>query len=415
MPPASGGPASESRKAYRRGTHRVVSPDETIIRIRECASAIGITRLANITGLDRVGIPVAQAVRPNARSLSVSQGKGLTLAAAKASALMESLETYVAEHVDRPVILASHEDLLERRSVVDVTALPRLAETRFHPSLKLAWMAGRDLLGSTRHDEVWLPYEMVHTDWTIPLPQGSGCFPATSNGLASGNDWNEAVVHAICELVERDGIALWHALGVGDQATRRVQTETISDQDCLDLLDRFDRAGIDVAIWDLTTDLSVPTFRVHTLDRSDGLRSAQPAGGSGCHPDPAIALTRALTEAAQSRVTYISGARDDAGRIAYQDRQDEGTKADARRYFEQPASRAFSDITGQQADTIGADLDWLLATLRSAGVRQVLEVDLSQDDVPISVVRVVIPGLEGVCTMTSYTRGTRATLAEAHG
>ena len=93
--------------------------------------------------------------------------------------------------------------------------MPRREATKFHPGLKIAWIEGRDLV---RQAESWLPYEMVHTDWTVPLPQGSGCFPATSNGLASGNDRNEALVHAICELIERDGIALWHALGAEGQA-----------------------------------------------------------------------------------------------------------------------------------------------------------------------------------------------------
>jgi len=321
---------------------------------------------------------------------------------------MESVETYLAERVDQPVRLASYEDLAGRRNVVDVSALPRLEATKFHPGLKIAWIEGRDVL---RHGESWLPYEMVHTDWTVPLPQGSGCFPATSNGLASGNDRNEALVHAVCELIERDGIALWHALGAQGQASRRIKPDSVDDADCRWLLEQFDNAQIDVAVWDLTTDLSVPAFRIHTLDRSDGFGSAQPAGGSGCHPDPAVALARALTEAAQSRVTYISGARDDAGRTAYLDRRDEGTKADARRYFEQPLSRSYGDVAGHSADTVDADLAWLLERLDAAGVRQVVEVDLSSPQLPVSVVRVVIPGLEGVCTLPSYTPGARAALA----
>lgn len=412
MSPIGGRASGGSLKSYRRGTHRVVPPEQTVARISSVARAIGITRLANITGLDRVGIPVAQAVRPNARSLAVSQGKGLTLSAAKASALMESVETYLAERVAQPVILSSLDDLVGRRDVVDVSALPRLTGTKFHPGLKIAWIAGRNLL---RGGESWLPYEMVHMDWTVPLPQGSGCFPATSNGLASGNDRNEALVHAICELIERDGIAVWHALGADGQAHRRIRPETIDDADCRWLLERFDAAAIDVAVWDLTTNLSVPTFRVHTLDRSDGFGSAQPAGGSGCHPDPAVALARALTEAAQSRVTYISGARDDAGRTAYLDRRDEGTKANARRYFEQELLRSYGDVVGHCADNVEADLAWILERLDTAGARQVVEVDLSSSQLPVSVVRVVIPGLEGVCTLPSYTPGARAALAGTDG
>lgn len=413
MAPTGGRSVGVSCKRFRHGTHRVMSPEQTLARVGAFATSIGVTRVANITGLDRIGIPVAQAVRPNARSLSVSQGKGLTLAAAKASALMESIEAHAAERVDRPVILSSYEDLVERRSVVDVNALPGLSETRFHHRLKIPWIAGRCLLGDPAQDSVWLPYEMVHTDWTVPLPQGSGCFPATSNGLASGNNRDEALVHAICELIERDGIALWHALTPADQATRRLVPGTIDDPDCQLLLERFQSAGIDAAIWDLTTDLSVPIFRVHTLDRSDRGRSALPAGGTGCHPDPSVALARALTEAAQSRVTYISGARDDAGRSTYLDRDDDGTRLAAWRYFEQIPSRSFTGVAGLHVDTVDEDLAWLLQRLRVAGVQQVIEVELSDDAFPVSVVRVVIPGLEGVCTMASYTPGSRASAAGA--
>src|SRR4051795_11994988 len=64
-------------KEFRRGAHRAVPPAETLARVRPLMARMGITRLGNITGLDRIGIPVAVAVRPNSRSVSVSQGKGL--------------------------------------------------------------------------------------------------------------------------------------------------------------------------------------------------------------------------------------------------------------------------------------------------------------------------------------------------
>ena len=72
-------------------------PEETLARLVPHLGRMGITRVANVTGLDRVGVPVVTAVRPNARSLAVSQGKGLTLAAAKVSAIMEAAELYHAE------------------------------------------------------------------------------------------------------------------------------------------------------------------------------------------------------------------------------------------------------------------------------------------------------------------------------
>src|SRR5262245_23874764 len=57
---------------FRRGTHRTVALSETLAQFRPFALQMGITRLGNITGLDRIGIPVVTAARPNSRSASVS-------------------------------------------------------------------------------------------------------------------------------------------------------------------------------------------------------------------------------------------------------------------------------------------------------------------------------------------------------
>src|SRR6056297_3549928 len=110
-------------KGYRRDTHRLVDPVETLARVGPLAAAMGITRLANVTGLDTIGIPVVMAVRPRSRSLAVSQGKGLTLAAAEASALMESVEAYHAERVAAPLRLATYAELRGTERVVDVERL----------------------------------------------------------------------------------------------------------------------------------------------------------------------------------------------------------------------------------------------------------------------------------------------------
>src|SRR5258707_13775109 len=97
-------------KRFWQGTHRMADPDETLARVRPHMARMGITRLGNITGLDRIGIPVAIAVRPNSRSVSVSQGKGLDLPQAMASALMEAAEGFHAEEIG-PCRHAAYRDL----------------------------------------------------------------------------------------------------------------------------------------------------------------------------------------------------------------------------------------------------------------------------------------------------------------
>jgi YcaO-like protein with predicted kinase domain len=168
--PAGEGPIS---KGYRLGSHRTADPEETLDRVRPYMADMGITRIANVTGLDSLGIPVVVVARPNSRNLAVAQGKGPSLAAAQASGLMESVEFYHAERIALPLRLATYRDLAAHHAVVDPHQLPRIATRPFEPTMRLLWVAGREL-GSAR--EVWVPYELVHMDYTLPLPEGSGCF-----------------------------------------------------------------------------------------------------------------------------------------------------------------------------------------------------------------------------------------------
>src|SRR5215472_10893532 len=101
-------------KTYWRGTHRTVAPARTIARFECFAGALGITRIADVTGLDYLGIPVFLAMRPNGRSLSVSQGKGLDEDSAHVAAFMEASELEHAGHIRHPTKSASYAVLSRR-------------------------------------------------------------------------------------------------------------------------------------------------------------------------------------------------------------------------------------------------------------------------------------------------------------
>ena len=154
-------PGQRVLKQFRRGTDRSADPGETLARVRPQMARMGITRLGNIIGLDRIGIPVAIAVRPNSRSVSVSQGKGLDLPQAMASALMEASEGFHAEEIG-PCREAAYRDLAASETVVDPKTLcagPR----PFDAAAPIAWIEGYDLL---QQQACWVPAEIVHTDYT---------------------------------------------------------------------------------------------------------------------------------------------------------------------------------------------------------------------------------------------------------
>jgi YcaO-like protein with predicted kinase domain len=380
----------QTLKGYRIGTHRLVSPVQTLERVRRLLPVIGITRIANVTGLDRVGIPVVMVTRPNSRSIAVAQGKGLDLAAAKASGVMEAIETWHAETIQQPLRFASFDELRWHHRIIDVARLPMPLASQYDDDRQLLWIEGHDLIQDAA---LWLPFETVHTNYTVPAPPGSGCFVANTNGLASGNHRCEAILHGICEIVERDANTLWMLASSAAQQRMTIDASSIDDANCRLVLDRLVEAKLEVRIWNTTTDVGIPSFLCLIVGHNE--READPEFGSGCHPARDVALLRALTEASQARTTFISGARDDMGWELYADAARSARLRQCRALFDMAPMQSFADVPTSQADTIAEDVNTALRRLVAAGVTEVAAVDLTKPEFRIPVVRVVIPGLEG--------------------
>lgn len=380
-------------KGYVHGTHRVVPPEETVRWLWERRGVVGITRLADVTGLDRVGVPVMMACRPNSRTLAVSQGKGVTRAAAQASALMEAVESWHAEQCLPPLRVGTAQELRRSAEVVDLEGLPRVAARGPLERLRLVWVEGTDLASGR---PVWLPWELVGLDATVPSPFGPPTFFPSSNGLAGGNHLLEAVSHALCEVVERDAVRLWQLRGGEAREETRVDLSTVDDLACSRVLEAFRGAGLEAGVWEATSDVGLPCFLCVLVEvERDPLHPLYAAGGMGCHPDRGVALLRALTEAAQSRLTAISGARDDLEPSLYT----RSVEADRwgrvqRRVVGQSGGRDFRPGPGWVAETIDEDVRRELECLRAAGCPQCILVDLTREDLQVPVVRVVVPGLE---------------------
>ncbi len=372
---------------------------------------MGITRVANVTGLDSVGIPVVMVCRPNSRSVAVSQGKGIDLASARASGLMEAAELYHAETISFPLRLCTYEELRYQQNVVEIEALPWRSGSRFHPNLRLLWCEGRDLLSG---ESLFVPYEMVHTNYTTPLPDGHGCFSASSNGLASGNSQIEAISHGICEVVERDSTTLWRLRKEKPSGEDRLDLESVDDAICQSTLGKLERAGLSVAVWDITSDIEIAAFACFIVPRDDSVMwFCSVSVGYGCHPVRQIALLRALTEAAQSRLTVISGLRDDLRRDSYEQWLDPNViRAIRHDMLASVPRRHFRDIPDKDGETFEEDVEWELECLRKAGVRRVVVADLTKLEFALPVVRVIVPGLEPDIE-PDYLPGRRARLVSA--
>jgi ribosomal protein S12 methylthiotransferase accessory factor len=224
----------------------------------------------------------------------------------------------------------------------------------------------------------------------------------------------EAILHGLYEVVERDAISLWHVASPAAQDNRAVDPASVSGAVSRQLLARFVQAGVTVRIWDITTDVSLPAFLCLAAS-ADATESAEPQLGAGCHADRDIALARALSEAAQARLTVISGARDDIGDLGYRPGERARRQDAAQHWMRAPARRHFEAAPTCAGPTLRHDLDIALDRLSTAGLHQVLWVDLSQDYIGIPVARVIIPGMEGPWTPPDgeYAQGARARAAAA--
>ncbi len=384
--------AGSAVKKFLTGTHRTRTPEATLAHVLPLAARMGITRIGTLTGLDILGIPVCMACRPNSRSLAVFQGKGLSLAAAKVSALMEAAETYHAETIEQPLRLADYEEIGAHGAAVDPGLLPRQALTQADPYGRLLWIQGRDLASG---DPVWVPYETVGADYVLPLPHGTDVFAASTNGLGAGNHILEAVAHGLYEAIERDAVALWRLGGAAARAARRVDPASITSAPAQELIARFERAGIRLALWDATSDIEIPVFVCLAVDDIvGGGAGTDPEFGTGCHPDREVALLRAITEAAQARTTFISGARDDFEPTAY-DGEARRIRAEvARRWSAGPACRDWRAMPSFAGEEIEHDLAEVLARLRRRGIDRVVWLDLTKPELGLPAARVVVPGLE---------------------
>lgn len=110
------------------GTVRARTPEETWAAAAGLLPEFGLTRLADLTGLDCIGPPVWTAVRPASLTLSTSQGKGATPLLAKLSAVMEAIELW---HLEQPLLVAARGPAAEvppplpRGRAADDRPLPR--------------------------------------------------------------------------------------------------------------------------------------------------------------------------------------------------------------------------------------------------------------------------------------------------
>jgi ribosomal protein S12 methylthiotransferase accessory factor len=365
----------------------------------------GLTRLADLTGLNPCGIPVFNAIRPNPATPSVSHGKGLTREASMASACGEAIERYHAFNAPPPHFIASYRDLVRRGQAIPIERLPLARVSLFAQDLDEYWCLGWDIVGQR---EIAVPFSIA-TMARSPARLDTRSFQTSSNGFANGTHFLEAVYQGLLELVERDAVAiLCQTAAVEGRALpgKKVDLDSVGLPIVAGLLNRLAAADLVVGLYDCSVDTDVPVYHCVLADRrsADGLLYT----GSGASLDPGAAMARAITEAVQSISVLRSGVRD----VTFRDEISFSALRPRNRLVRDlenapgggDAGKRRSEATGTLEDDIMRCLDKLAAV----GIDQVIVFDLTLPEYAGAVVKLMAPGLEGYHGTANYAPGARA-------
>jgi ribosomal protein S12 methylthiotransferase accessory factor len=380
---------------------REAPPATVFQRAIRVAGGLGITRVTEITWLDRIGVPVFVAIRPDAQagSLCVNAGKGLTADEARVGALMEAIEYAWVEpgRAALPVILAPLRQILDgsSRPAACLDLCPVLGLT-LDLDASVACVEAQDILTGR---PALVPAELVFHPFAGaggPQYYGTG-----TNGLASGSSVDEATLHGLGELIERDALSFHRVL----PASRPVLVDSLPAP-LRAAAQRLDALGFDLHLRALPNPYRVPCFAALVSDRNQRRMTMR---GEGCHPVAAIAAVRAVTETIQARLSLIHGGRDDLTGIRdlHAGREEDDVEARYRAAVAAFGAGGPSVDFAATVDRSAEAIDIPTATavlvrgLEEQGLGQILRVVYTPADYPVQVVRVLVPGLE------SYSAGHR--------
>jgi YcaO-like protein with predicted kinase domain len=353
--------------------------------LRGVARNIGVSRIADLTGLDITGVPVVQATRPASRSNLVSQGKGTTLEAAAASAILEAAEGFFSERPEQmPSCSATAAEL---GAPVQCFAAFLHDHDDGWALRKIKWAEAASLVtGAACH----VPLGLVHSCFTAYPPEIGDIFQTTTTGLAAGFTQEAAVMHGLLECIERDGLARASQTPGILQATR-IDDGLIINPQLSALLANLRGRGLLCGFWRAPSPSGVPVTWCQIMEDCETPQAILPlpSEGSAARLDEQEAMCAALLEAAQSRVTAISGARDDFTRANYPRRYNEAQLAAHRTLLKhgthilRPRDKA--DISG---------MDGLLTQLDRSRLDDIRVVTFDTSSIPgIHVVKIIMPQL----------------------
>ncbi len=344
--------------------------------------------MASQTGLDSIGLPVWCAYAPNAKAIVIAQGKGLTDAEARTSAVMEAIERAVATEPACEKSVSCKSALREDGLRFDsIDSLLSSGEQPLGEDEETEWVEAVDLISG---GSLLLPFDAIWFDRTVTKPR----YWRSSDGLASGNAGDEARLHGLLERVERDALTLWSIEPDRTRFARRLRLDSLVRQGAGDMVGRVERAGLELALFDITTDLGIAVVAALLMPREAQLlcplRHVDLTLGAGASLDPLVAAARAISEAVQSRMTFIGGARDDLLPEIFERPAD----LNLLEAFAMDPVASIEGLPSHRSTSSAQGLSVLVEQLRERNIRRLYAVDLQPSWLPVNVVKIIAPELE---------------------
>ena len=377
-------------KVYIHETHRSKFPEDTLHFVEGMRDLLGMKDFRDATDFDRIGIPVYTCwrLRPD-ESKTFHTGKGVSAIQAQCSLTFESIERYSSEFreewADR-LIVGSFNALRKKHNTLDPMTLILSQFSDYGPDKDLHWVVGFDIANG---EEILVPAKEVYH----PFHRDEGLlYGSHTNGLASGNTIEEAVFHALTEIVERDAwsIAKYNR-NYGDPVIIEGKPE---NGFLIDIVRKFEQAGIEIVARDITSDIGIPTVAAFSKDMCHG--DTMPIEGFGAHTDPKVAMGRALMEMATTRALFLvkngpDGLCDTSPLYLTHD----DSREDPR--FAVRTIKSLADMEIGFSSDITEDLNACVGRLRERGLDKVIAIDLTRPETGIPTVRVIIPGTDAYC------------------
>ncbi len=414
------------KPVWNSGGVRAVTPEQTLRKYRHLISPVSgvvaqVERQTDETdpwchvywaesNHIRKGTTTLDRLRYSVRSKS--SGKGSTPWQSEASAFGEAVERCsgnyfgdeircrrrFADFAEAPILDAIHPNdvmLFSDRQYDNVDNLNfplkfSFVPARFDPEAEIDWSP---VWSITHGRHRYLPTAMLY--YCAPSVSDSVYCRADSNGCASGNTLEEAILQGFFELVERDAFAAWWYNRLSRPA---VNLDSFGDDYLAVAHDYYRAYQRDLWVLDVTHDFGIPVF-VSVSMRPD-VDAETIIYGAGAHFDPHIALLRAVCELNQSLYGVRDVKADGTGGYKNDDNPAynwwmANAKLADHTYLlpdRNAAPRRKADYAVPETEDVKEDVERCIALVEDKGM-EFLVLDQTRSDIGMPVARVIVPGM----------------------